>query len=70
MIRVAKPGCHIVIADETEKAGRLFHIFTGSAEKVVPPVDMVPPEMKNISLNTIWKGYGYVIEFDVDKAEL
>src|SRR5690606_36318782 len=37
MIRVAKPGTHIMIADETEKAGRLFNIFTGSAEKVVPP---------------------------------
>lgn len=70
MIRVAKPGSHIVIADETEKAGRLFNIFTGGAEKVVPPVDMVPPEMKNISLNTIWKGYGYVIEFDVVKPML
>jgi len=64
MIRVSKPGTHIVIADETEKAGRLFKVFTGDKEKVVPPVDMVPAEMKNISLNTIWKGYGYVIEFD------
>jgi len=65
MIRVSKPGTHIVIADETEKAGRLFRILTGEAEKVIPPVDMVPQEMKNISLSTIWKGYGYLIEFDV-----
>lgn len=67
MIRVAKPGTHIVIADETEKAGRLFNIFTGSAEKVVPPVDLVPAGMKNIALSTIWRGYGYVIEFGVAK---
>lgn len=67
MIRVAKSGTHIVIADETEKAGRLFNIFTGSAERVVPPVDLVPTEMKNITLSTIWKGYGYVIEFNVAK---
>jgi ubiquinone/menaquinone biosynthesis C-methylase UbiE len=67
MIRVARPGTRIVIADETEKAGRLFSIFTGKAEKIVPPVDDVPPAMKNISLSTIWRGYGYVIEFDVVK---
>lgn len=67
MIRVAKSGTHIVIADETEKAGRLFNIFTGSAEKVVPPVELVPADMKNITLSTIWRGYGYVIEFDVMK---
>ena len=67
MIRVAKNGTHIVIADETEKAGRLFNIFTGAAEKVVPPVEMIPQEMKNITLDTSWRGYGYVIEFDVVK---
>jgi SAM-dependent methyltransferase len=64
MIRVAKPRTHIVIADETEKAGRLFSIFTGPAEKIIPPVDFIPDTMKNINLKTIWKGYGYLIEFD------
>jgi ubiquinone/menaquinone biosynthesis C-methylase UbiE/uncharacterized protein YbaR (Trm112 family) len=64
MIRVSKPGTHIVIADETEKAGRLFKIFTGPAEKIVPPVDLVPGSMQNITLKTIWRGYGYLIEFD------
>lgn len=64
MIRVSKPGTHIVIADETEKAGRLFNMFTGPAEKIAPPVDLVPGNMKNVSLETIWRGYGYVIEFD------
>jgi ubiquinone/menaquinone biosynthesis C-methylase UbiE len=64
MIRVAKPGTHIVIADETEKAGKLFNLFTGPAEKIIPPVDLVPETMQNISLETIWRGYGYVIEFD------
>lgn len=64
MIRVGKPGTHIVIADETEKAGRLFNIFTGPAEKIVPPIKLIPSGMKNIKLKTIWKGYGYLIEFD------
>ncbi|MDM8003809.1 MAG: class I SAM-dependent methyltransferase [Bacteroidota bacterium] len=67
MIRVARPGTHIVIADETEKAGRLFSIFTGHAEKVVPPVNNIPSGMRNVSLSTIWRGYGYIIEFDVVK---
>ncbi|MRR22524.1 methyltransferase domain-containing protein [bacterium] len=64
MIRVSKPGTHIVIADETEKAGKLFNVFTGPAEKIIPPVDLVPGTMQNIRLETIWRGYGYVIEFD------
>ena len=68
MIRVARPGSHIVIADETEKAGRLFNIFTGATDKIVPPVDLVPGEMRNITLTTIWRGYGYVIEFDTQKV--
>jgi ubiquinone/menaquinone biosynthesis C-methylase UbiE/uncharacterized protein YbaR (Trm112 family) len=68
MIRVAKPGTHIVIADETEKAGRLFKIFTGPAERIVPPIDMIPDDMVNIRLKTIWRGYGYLIEFDKPSA--
>jgi ubiquinone/menaquinone biosynthesis C-methylase UbiE len=64
MIRVARPGSHIVIADETEKAARLFRIFTGPVDKVVPPTGLIPLTMKNITINEIWRGYGYVIEFD------
>jgi ubiquinone/menaquinone biosynthesis C-methylase UbiE len=67
MIRVARPGTHIVIADESEKAGRLFNVFTGSSDRVVPPVDLVPAAMEDITLSIIWRGYGYVIEFDVVK---
>jgi ubiquinone/menaquinone biosynthesis C-methylase UbiE/uncharacterized protein YbaR (Trm112 family) len=63
MIRVAKPGTKIVIADESEKGGKLMNIFTGSNDIVVPPVDLIPKEMLNVNIETIWKGYGYVIEF-------
>jgi ubiquinone/menaquinone biosynthesis C-methylase UbiE len=63
MIRVAKPGTKIVIADETEKAGKLFNLFTGSKEKIVPPFDLIPDEMLNKQIEIIWKGYGYVISF-------
>lgn len=63
MIRVAKPATKIVIADETQKAVRLFKIFIGDQPKVVPPIDLVPGEMQEIKLSTIWKGFGYRIEF-------
>jgi ubiquinone/menaquinone biosynthesis C-methylase UbiE len=63
MIRVAKPGTRIVIADETEKAGRLFNIFTGSADEVIPPVELIPKEMLDLQYSIIWKGYGYAISF-------
>lgn len=63
MIRVAKPGSKIVIADESEKGGRLMNLFTGSNDIVVPPVNLIPKEMLQVRIETIWKGYGYVIEF-------
>jgi ubiquinone/menaquinone biosynthesis C-methylase UbiE len=63
MIRVAKPGTKIVIADETEKAGRLFNLFTGSKERIVPPLDLIPDDMLDKQIETIWRGYGYVISF-------
>lgn len=63
MIRVAKPGSKIVIADESEKASRLFGIFTGKQDPVVPPVNLIPAAMQEIVLKDIWKGYGYLITF-------
>lgn len=64
MIRVAKPGTKIVIADETEKAGKLFNIFTGSKDKIIPPFDLIPEEMLKRQIEIIWRGYGYVISFE------
>lgn len=63
MIRVAKPRTKIIIADETEKAGRLFNYFTGSKDKIVPPFDLIPSGMLDKKIEIIWKGYGYVISF-------
>jgi len=45
MIRVAKPGTRIVIADETEKAARLFAIFLGTHVHIVPPSEFVTSGM-------------------------
>lgn len=63
MIRVAKPGTKIVIADETQKAGKYFEIFIGRQPEIIPPIELIPDTMLDIRMDTIWNGFGYVIEF-------
>jgi ubiquinone/menaquinone biosynthesis C-methylase UbiE len=69
MIRVARPGTKVVIADENEEADKLRdkllipRLVFGKREEVVPPIDMVPKTMTDIRLNTIWNGLGYCIDF-------
>lgn len=63
MIRVAKPGTKIVIADESQKAEKLMSLFTGKTQDATPPLDYIPREMTDISFKTIWRSYGFLIEF-------
>jgi ubiquinone/menaquinone biosynthesis C-methylase UbiE len=71
MIRVAKPGARILIADEHEKGAqgyeKLFpgfeRHFEGKRETIVPPVDLVPETMLEKRIFDIWKGWFYCIEF-------
>jgi len=71
MIRVAKPGTRILIADETEKGAQDYEKyipgFKGSfgkvRETIVPPVDLVPKDMLEIRVFDVWKGWMYCIEF-------
>jgi ubiquinone/menaquinone biosynthesis C-methylase UbiE len=63
MIRVAKPGTKIVIADESQKAEKLISMFTGTTPDATPPLDYIPREMLQVSCKTIWREYGYLIEF-------
>jgi ubiquinone/menaquinone biosynthesis C-methylase UbiE len=71
MIRVAKPGSRIVISDETEKHVKSSYertpiasgYFRNRKEKVSPPIDLVPSEMMEIHLETIFEGRGYVLMF-------
>jgi SAM-dependent methyltransferase len=65
MIRVGKPGMKVVIADENEKAARLLNLFVGDREEIIPPVGLIPESMEDIRLETIWNGYGYLIEFRI-----
>ena len=71
MIRVAKPGARILIADEHEKGAQGYEKlfpgfkghFEGKREVIVPPVDLVPEIMLEKRIFDIWKGWFYCIEF-------
>jgi ubiquinone/menaquinone biosynthesis C-methylase UbiE/uncharacterized protein YbaR (Trm112 family) len=70
MIRVARPGTRIVIVDETAKMMKALS-WIPSARKMVEewgdrfeaPVNLVPATMREIKVNTIVKGFFYVLSF-------
>lgn len=71
MIRVAKPGARILIADETERGAQGYEKFIpgfkksfgGKRAEIVAPIDLVPDEMFEKKVFDIWKGWLYCIEF-------
>jgi ubiquinone/menaquinone biosynthesis C-methylase UbiE len=71
MIRVAKPGARILIADETDKGVRAYDaVAPGFSRRVgadkhmvSAPVDLVPPEMEEVKATTVWNGFMYLLEF-------
>jgi len=70
MIRVAKPGARILIADETEKGAQGYekfipgfkNSFGGKRSEIVAPVDLVPSNMLEKRVFDVWKGWLYCIE--------
>ena len=71
MIRVAKPGTRILIADETEKGAKSYEkyipgfkqSFVAVREAIVPPIDLVPASMVETRVLDVWKGWMYCMEF-------
>jgi ubiquinone/menaquinone biosynthesis C-methylase UbiE len=69
MIRVAKPGSLLLIADETEKhVKEVFEKGLGGYYKnrkvpVSAPVDLVPPEMQEVHLESLRSGMFYALTF-------
>lgn len=71
MIRVARPGAHLMIEDETEEyvKGTYEKIpytssFFGDREKpVTVPINLVPPEMEDIRVHMLKEGKFYAITF-------
>ncbi len=71
MIRVARPGTRIVIADETEKLARsIYDRLPGFSRRdqgkqmaANAPVDLVPSAMQDLHLDVIWSGMFYCLDF-------
>ena len=69
MIRVAKPGSLLFIADETEKHLKeayekgLCNYFKKRKEPVSAPIDLVPPEMQEVHLESLRNGRFYALTF-------
>jgi ubiquinone/menaquinone biosynthesis C-methylase UbiE len=69
MIRVAKPGSLVLIADETEKHVKSVYekqpgsLFKNRKEPVTAPVDLVPPEMQDVHLEELRDGQFYALTF-------
>lgn len=71
MIRVAKPGTRILIGDENEKGAQVYERFIPGflknvgkmREAVIAPVALIPPEMVDVRVFDVWKGWFYCIEF-------
>jgi ubiquinone/menaquinone biosynthesis C-methylase UbiE/uncharacterized protein YbaR (Trm112 family) len=71
MIRVAKPGARILIADETEKGAQSYEkliptfkkSFDGKRDEIKAPIELVPPKMSEQRLFEAWNGWFYCIEF-------
>lgn len=71
MVRVAKPGSRILIADETEEHVKSTYeripitsgYFRNRQEAVTAPIGLVPPEMQETHLEMLWDGRFYALTF-------
>jgi ubiquinone/menaquinone biosynthesis C-methylase UbiE len=71
MIRVARPGSRMLIADETEEHVKTIYergpitrrFFKNRQQPVIVPIDLVPPEMQEIHLEMLRDGRFYALTF-------
>jgi ubiquinone/menaquinone biosynthesis C-methylase UbiE len=69
MIRVARPGSLLLIADETEKHVKDIYekglpgLYKNRKQPVSAPIDLVPPEMREIHLEALRNGMFYALTF-------
>jgi ubiquinone/menaquinone biosynthesis C-methylase UbiE len=69
MIRVAKPGSLLLIADESEKHVKevyekgLGSFYKNRKEPVSAPIDLIPPEMQEVHLESLKNGMFYALTF-------
>jgi ubiquinone/menaquinone biosynthesis C-methylase UbiE len=71
MIRVVKPGGHLMIEDETEEYVKSTYekspitrtFYANREQAVTVPIDLVPPEMEDIRVEMLKDGKFYAITF-------
>jgi len=71
MIRVVKPGGHLMVEDETEKYVKSTYentpltgfLYNNRKQPVTVPIDLVPPEMEEIHVEMLKDGQFYAITF-------
>ncbi|MFY9856022.1 MAG: methyltransferase domain-containing protein [Terracidiphilus sp.] len=71
MIRVVKPGGNLMIEDETEEYVKSTYesipftssFYSNRKQAVTVPIDLVPPEMKDIKVEMLKEGKFYAITF-------
>ncbi|MFZ1086658.1 MAG: methyltransferase domain-containing protein [Terracidiphilus sp.] len=71
MIRITKPGGHLMIEDETEEYVKSTYqnipytssFYNDRKEAVTVPIDLVPPEMEDIRVEMLKEGKFYAITF-------
>jgi ubiquinone/menaquinone biosynthesis C-methylase UbiE/uncharacterized protein YbaR (Trm112 family) len=71
MIRTAKRGTRLLIGDENEKGAKFYEgtlpgfssSFKDGRATVTAPVELIPVEMENLKVESLWKGYFYSISF-------
>jgi ubiquinone/menaquinone biosynthesis C-methylase UbiE len=71
MIRIVKPGGHLMIEDETEEYVKSTYqnipytssFYSDRKDAVKVPIDLVPPEMEEIHLEMLKEGKFYAITF-------
>jgi ubiquinone/menaquinone biosynthesis C-methylase UbiE len=78
MIRVAKPGGHLMIEDETEEYVKSTYqnipytssFYKDRKDAVTVPIDLVPPEMEDTHVEMLKEGKFYAITFRKPAAGL
>lgn len=71
MIRVARPGAKIVIADETERGAKSYEktipgfssSFKEKRGEIKSLSELIPNEMRDVEESLVWKGWMYCLEF-------
>lgn len=71
MIRVAKPGSLLLVADETEEHAKAAYenipytreFYKDRPTAITAPIDLVPPEMEEIRIETVWNNRFYALTF-------